>query len=305
MTIAAGFVNRSGVLLCADTLVGDSQQSSYRSKIIGSRFQDGEALFGYCGVLGFSESAIQRCADVLERYRGRPRTIPAIVDSIRKIWTSACRDSHGQQTSYDQIVMAVHSKEGREVALYYSSDGVLAQSTTGFECIGCGDFMCRHLLGGDVYCGLQADLQRVFELAMCCVARVKAAMPTAIGGNLMAANLGNDGALKLFAKLEIEWVEQYSLKFEQLASYAAFAFTEMAENSDAVFERVLKELNRESRSMREQWRAERARYGKGKFGMPPEEAYDLRYLFQQPIEEGKSSPESTTHDSQCPPASQE
>src|ERR1035441_4643158 len=88
MTIVAGFVNRSGVLLCADTLVGDSQQSSYRSKIIGSRFQDGEALFGYCGVLGFSESAIQRCADVLERYRGRPRKIPAIVDSIRKLWTS-------------------------------------------------------------------------------------------------------------------------------------------------------------------------------------------------------------------------
>jgi hypothetical protein len=39
----------------------------------------------------------------------------------------------------------------------------------------------------------------------------------AIGGNLVAANLARDGALKLFSKQEIDWVESYSLKFDSIA----------------------------------------------------------------------------------------
>lgn len=61
MTIAAGFVNRSGVLLCADTLVGDTpaeflSEQNYWQSISGWR--SSIRLLRSSGVFGVRNSAL-------------------------------------------------------------------------------------------------------------------------------------------------------------------------------------------------------------------------------------------------------
>jgi len=280
MTIVAGFVNDQGVLMCSDTLVGDGIQSSYRSKIIGVPFVDGKALFGYAGEMVFSESAIQRCADVLRRYNGNERDLSTIIDSIREPWAQSYRQSHGKDTTYDQIIASIFSTAENDVALYHSANHAIAQSYSSFECIGCGDVVCKHILGGSPLCGRGVDLERVFECAIRACSHVKAAMPTAVGGNLVAVNLGRDGVVKVYAKQEIEWIEQYTLKFDELARMLFLSFTAFRDN-DVMFDQTLDYFRQQLCVLRAEWKTARSGYPSGKFGFPPPEIMNMWNTFRK------------------------
>jgi hypothetical protein len=242
----------------------------------------------------FAESSIQRCAEVLDGYSGKPRSVQEIVKSIRKLWASAYRESFGSTVTYNQILLAIYSELDHGATLFHSANQVLARSTTGFEAIGCGEVVFKYVIGADPYCGPSAREQGVFECAIRACAHAKVAMPTVIGGNLIAANLGNDGGVTVYSQQEIEWIERYSLAFDQLARYAAAGFVDVA--NDGRFERLFKALNRDSLGLRAEWKQRIAGLGGGKFGMPPAEAMELARVFASSTRSAKPIPQWTKHD---------
>jgi hypothetical protein len=214
MTIAAGFVNENGVLLCADTLRANEFLSTYQSKIIPVSFPDGEALFCFSGEIKFAESAIQQCEASLKRHNRALRPLSEIAEAIRRVWARAFRDAHHRSDlSFDQIIAAVHSERDARVGLFCSSNQSFAESTSGFECIGAGDIVTRYVL--DASPGEpQIPQRRAFEAAVRALALVKRFMSSQIGGNLTAVNLTHIGNAQVYGHMDISRVAMLAEEFE-------------------------------------------------------------------------------------------
>ncbi len=276
MTIAAGFVNANGVLICADTLIGNEVQSSYRSKIIGSPLSDGAALFAYSGAEAFSEGTIQRCLTALRKHSGKPRTCDEIVDAMRKLWANCYRQANGNKTTYDQVLIAVQSNAEQKTALYYSDNTYISRSPVAYKCIGCGDYLCKYLLdSGPPLGGALYSLKRTYEGAMSALGHIKRAMPQSVAGNIIAANLFSDGRLYVFSLAEAEDIEFYSkVMYDQNRSLEQFFL-----NHDTVSSELFKQMSDNCHKlfceMRDSWASKR---GTRRIDRPPE-AYDLMRAF--------------------------
>src|SRR5580704_18025225 len=62
MTIAAGFVHRGGVLLCADTQHETATMKSHASKLHQVDYWDGHIAFAYAGNSAFALTTIEKCS---------------------------------------------------------------------------------------------------------------------------------------------------------------------------------------------------------------------------------------------------
>lgn len=273
MTIAAGFVNRDGVLLCADTMTTDGGTSViYRSKIIPVYFNDGKAFFAFAGEVKFIESVVQRCENALCRYNGGLRSGADIAEVVRKQWIAAFRESHNPKDglSGDQILCAIHSERDKRSALYNSSNQSFAMSGNDVECIGWGEAVARYLVGQHMPSGAIRELnqRRVFETAISALGRVKEFMPHAVGGNLTAVRLNSDGSEYLYGQYEIEKVETYTAEFDDLTRemLGHFANLDKPGTFNAEADRIIAEI----KGVREQW--------EGSFALPLSDSPPMEIL---------------------------
>lgn len=294
MTIAAGLVNDSGVLLCADTLVGDGELSAFRSKLTGGRFSDGSIIFGVADDLAFCDSFTQKCITNLKKYGGTPRSSQQIVGFIQNAWMKAWKESVVTETSWPQVIIALWSSAENDTRLYVSGRDIIAESKAGVECIGCGCAICKYFLGSHPLCGRTSLLQEVFQQTISACAHSKAAMPTAIGGNLTAVNLSRSGDALFYGHILTARVEAYTLELHAEAlEFERDVLREM-DNGSAIAEAWTRHAERVER-IRELWQIDPM---KAWGGSVPQEASDLWNAFK------KSAPkdlQSTTTEPSPPP----
>ncbi len=280
-SIAAGFVNHDGVLLCADTLTTDSGAATiYRSKIIPVFLGDGKVFFAFSGDIKFAESVIQRCEKQLKKYNGEPRSIGVIADTVQGAWVRLFKDTHSDRNtlSQDQIICAIQSQRDREVALYSSVNQSFAESVNAAEYIGVGDWLTRYLAGPPLHFSSTRALSRqhVFELALSAIARVKEFMPTAVGGNLTAVGLNKDGSETLYSQAEIERLEKYTGRFNGKVKELLLRLMDL--QSPSGFDNEADRLIFEIKEIRRQWEGQLT--GKALLELPPIEITDAFWRAQ-------------------------
>ena len=236
MTIAAGFVNHNGVLMCGDTMIDGGDSAHYQSKILPIRFRDGIVHIAFCGLVGFSVSASERIALRLTHYRHGPdRSIEEIMDVVRETWALVFSEKYGnpEHTVDSQIVVSVHSKSDGRSSLIHSENEILSPSHTGVQCIGAGDKIAQYLTLWFPFSSISnIHSQHALEIAINALGRVKQYMPNAVGGSLVAVQLNHDGTENFYDAREINRIEKYTKEFDLLTRSLLLCFMDFRTSHD-------------------------------------------------------------------------
>jgi hypothetical protein len=146
MTIAAGFVCRGGVLLCADT-----EETGWAMKIQAPKLHHfecpgGKLAFAYAGNTAFAISAIQKC-------RSHLAEVPAekVLKELETVLEKEYRrhvlrhPDHATNANLDYRLLISIWCLGKPVRLFATDQTTLRQ-VENYECIGLGDYLAHYLI---------------------------------------------------------------------------------------------------------------------------------------------------------------
>ena len=150
MTIAAGFVVKDGILLCADTLYTDGFTKEYREKIFPWIGQDESVCFAIAGHALIGRMAVEDCRQALWGSKRPHHTIAQIMATIRPLLKAVyeqyvdTRPQHEQQTADFSLLIAV-ATTGERPRLFSTYHGATAPIDS-FECLGIGRHLGRYVI---------------------------------------------------------------------------------------------------------------------------------------------------------------
>jgi 20S proteasome alpha/beta subunit len=150
MTIAAGFVLKDGVLLCADTLISDTQTKEYGQKIFSWGGKYASVCFALAGNYPVARLAIEECQDALDVAEAAELSKRDVISIIRPIIRTTYADYvdsrpyEDKEASKFQLLVAVVSRHDPP-ALYVASGGPALVPVQSFECIGIGRQLGRYI----------------------------------------------------------------------------------------------------------------------------------------------------------------
>jgi 20S proteasome alpha/beta subunit len=296
MTIAAGFVHRDGVLLCADTQHESSVNRLHAKKLFAFGCKFGNLGIAYAGNSAFARAVIQIMQAKLD-------TLPVNdpLPAIRRIVDKEYRrlvyqhPHFGQDPTLDFGFVFAVQKAGEKVRLY-STEQVAVLESNPYKIIGVGEILGNVLVHSNYLVGMNFDyalLHAVYALGI-----VKAYVP-GCGGLSLMRDIRNDGTTPdyfgdpFIGELEKQMqVEQFHL----LALMKSFADVNLP---DTLFPRVLDGFKDRMVKAREEMAGSRLRHKQRRTAAlptpPPSETPS----------EDQSVPKSPTDDQQDPPASQE
>ncbi len=195
MTIAAGFVHRDGVLLCADTQHETTTMKSHATKLHQCEYWDGNIVFAYAGHSPFALSAIQLCMRrIKETHKGEDPV--SIIEQIldreyrRVIYKHPDRLIDG--TIVYQILFAVHRRSKSRTELHVTHEVTRTQEPF-YASIGIGKPLTDYLVL-PLFSAGQSE-HDVICLATQVVAIAKEHVP-ACGGMSLLLSLRNDGTVR-------------------------------------------------------------------------------------------------------------
>jgi hypothetical protein len=258
MTIAAGFVYRDGILLCADTeLTG--WITLHEAKISQFSCSAGNVGIAYSGNSGFAASTIQKCK--------RKLGAVAAVDFIGELETIIDKEyrrtvlSHPSQATDTslpyKLLIAVTSNSG-DAALYVTDQTAMHQIST-YECIGVGEVLAHYLVRPT----FSPDIgeRQMLSLATFMLACVKGYV-SGCGGMSQFLGLRKDGTVGHFfagagpgvdLRTNTDWLERHSKGFDPFARRILFDIPNPDIN-DADFDGNLEIFCNEMRRQRKDWR---------------------------------------------------
>ena len=261
-----------GVLICADTMVSKPTVSSYESKLMGYKFDDGIAVFAFAGHVGLAENAIQRCEDDLRKTSQRPRTKAEIMESVRRILKYEYEERIlkyslvGSDYDYN-IVIAVWSKADG-VGLYRTHTSALNRTRRGYECIGVGDDLAEYLIRGSYARGY--DVRHVTGLMAYVLAEIKAFMPASVGGSMILLRISSDGEPSIMPGTVMEIIDRHSRTL-----HAWMKMLPVNLINDRTAENFKQTLDNFSVAALRQWQHFADEAGQLLWAGPPNEALDL------------------------------
>jgi 20S proteasome alpha/beta subunit len=233
MTIAAGFVHRDGILLCADT-----EHTGYNLKSHAPKVRHFECVWGRIGIAyaGNADNATavsQKLEKLLKPLRLKD-PLPKIEELIDGQYRRLVHRNPNQDNADFALLIVVRSKN--QPPRLYVTSGVAVLEVDTYRIIGIGETFGEQLVEPGFVRG--ADSERILLLALHAMALVKRHVPFC-GGLSMYLDMRKDGTIlehygePFLERLE-KWVGVYHLLSWNLLNQ--FASRKM---SDADFARNL------------------------------------------------------------------
>jgi 20S proteasome alpha/beta subunit len=301
MTIAAGLLYNGGVLMCADTMMSKPTISSFESKIMGYKFDDGIALFAFAGDVQLAENAIQQCEDVLKSAPKVPRTKAALAHSIRTVlkyeYEERILKYNLTGTAFDYSVIVAVCSKADGISLYKTHLSALSRSRKGYEIIGTGDDLAEYVIR-DNYIARGHDVRYVTALMTFALAEIKAFMPSSVGGNMIILRLSNEGEPDIVPEATVGIISRHSRLINALMQTLPLSFINGPTRDD--FKASLENF---SSLALFQWDQFAREAGSLVWAAPPRESWELLTELRPPRD--RRSPKSPKGDQKYPPPSPE
>jgi len=295
MTIAAGFVVRDGVLLCADTLYTPGGAKLPGAKIVASEIPCGKVIFAFAGNADFAQATIQKCLGSLRRKTPEQlatnAAIAAIVEKVldseyrRLVYNRPDRD----QGTHDFRLLLACWNSSEEMASLYTSYETSIKACEEYDCFGAGYYLGNYLIRPMFHPTMSTEEAQI--IATYAVARAKEYVE-GCGDRTNIVTLKHDGTINGISWTETEPLERALKGFDARVRVLLFG---LLTQTDMNFYRALQLFNDTVGDIRVQLGLD----DKGRF----RQIQQMQSLFTNL--EVQSTPESTTPDPQFPPASQE
>lgn len=230
MTIAAGFVHRDGVLLCADT-----HHEGYDLKLQSPKHRYFECKFGRVCMVYAGNSAY--AITVSQKIERKLKTLPVEnpLPTIEKIIDREYRrlvmthPHFGQDSTLDYGFLLAIQTTGKPVKLYTADQITVRQvDMDGYRCIGSGETFGTQLL--KPIFARESDPSRVLVLALYVLALVKANV-SGCGGMSLFVDLRHDGTMRIYGGDPfLDRLEKWFQSFASFSWQLLNAFTDIDVN---------------------------------------------------------------------------
>ena len=193
MTIAAGFLLREGVLLCADTEYTGVQHKSQDSKVGWFGFSGGVLAYALAGNEDNAKTAIDRLQRELMALRPA-ESVRDVIDRVlnhqyRKLVLSCDDKAAGDY----QMMLGLATPDAKPAQLFVTRlTGV--RPVRSFACIGYGSEFARQILKSQI--SLMSEDRDIWNLACYTLGIVKKSVPYC-GGASILVTLRNTGEVGL------------------------------------------------------------------------------------------------------------
>ena len=253
MTIAAGFVVRNGILLCADMLFSDGETREYREKIFPWFGKHASICFAVSGP-DVARVAVDHCRDALAAWEGETLLTSDAMGIIRPI----------VKYMYDEFVDAKPCEDRDRVrfrlmvgiapasevpTLYVTVDGAIAPVAE-FDCIGSGRQLARYVIGRGYDKAMTVD--QVAILAIQALAATKEVVD-GVGGRSQFIVV-RDNKLSPVVAHDIDESEAFALRYQERCAKLLLAAGD-GEMADADFRHRLDVFTTQILQTRKDWLA--------------------------------------------------
>jgi hypothetical protein len=219
MTIAAGFLCRDGIVLCADT-----EQQAWAMKLHGSKMGDFECANGdkvcyaYAGNTAFALSAVQKCQNRLQstRITNTIVEIESILDREYRRNVLKHPDHATDGTLPYHLLLALWKRDDKKAKLYVTAQTSIHQSQN-YECIGIGDSLGHYLIRPMFNRGMKD--REALNMAAYALAMVKDYVP-GCGGLSVFKILKDDGRIGTVTSAfdgTFDLIEKYAKSYDYMA----------------------------------------------------------------------------------------
>jgi hypothetical protein len=144
MTIAAGFVCREGVLLCADTEHTGWSAKFHESKLGEFEIPGGKLAFALAGNTSFAWSVMQKCRRLLQTVPPE-KTLSELERILDREYRRNVLSNPGRDQNYHYWLLIAIWSPGHRVRLYATNETAIREVTT-FDCIGIGRELADYLI---------------------------------------------------------------------------------------------------------------------------------------------------------------
>jgi hypothetical protein len=255
MTIAAGFLHRDGVLLCADT-----QQETWALKFYGSKVgyfdcYAGKVAYAFAGNSDFAAAAILGCEKRLKKISsGDPAEVAQkFLDKEYRRVVFGNPNQANDPTLHYWFLLAFYIP-GQLVRLY-ATNQVAMQPISSYRCLGIGDTLATHLIRPTFDTALSE--RQALHLAAYALTIVKRDVP-GCGGSSMFLSLRNDGSVKeIYNDPVVSQFEKHLGGYNMLTQQLLWLLTDVVGLSDSDFEINLHLFDQQILEIRREWSAAR------------------------------------------------
>jgi hypothetical protein len=144
MTIAAGFVCREGVVLCADTEHTGWSAKFHDSKLGDFEIPGGKIAFALAGNTSFAWAVMEKCKRLLQTIP-HEKTLTELERILDREYRRNVLSNPGRDQSYHYWLLIAIWSPGKRVALYVTNETAIREVTT-FDCIGIGRELADYLI---------------------------------------------------------------------------------------------------------------------------------------------------------------
>lgn len=220
MTIAAGFVHREGVLLCADSQQETGPMKTQAPKLGSFECSGGHVAYALAGHVAFAESAISKCRRALKAKAagGTFNKLEEVLDNEYRRVVFKHPQYPADWTLHYWLLLAIQSPE-QGVSLYVTHENTIRPVNTGFECIGVGQYLGHYLIGGSYVPNMRE--QDILVLAAYMLNRVDDHVP-GCGGPCQFVAMHNDGSVSPVESTMLNAIEEKAREYESHARALLF-----------------------------------------------------------------------------------
>jgi 20S proteasome alpha/beta subunit len=256
MTMAAGFVARDGVLLCADTLYSDGFTKTYRDKIFVPFGNESKVCFALAGHEPTARMVIERCKETLSSKKLKKASTSAIVTVIQEVvktaWEQYVDTRPVEEREGSRFYLLIGISEGVKARLF-ASYGVVVMPVDAFDCFGAG----RHL-GHYIIEPTYQPTMTVNELVMLAIHALAATKERAdgVGGRSQFVAI-RDGKISPVFPYDFNEAETYVLRYRQATARLLQHIGNEEMGSDQ-FQHKLRQFEKTAEWIRATWIDEKA-----------------------------------------------
>ena len=259
MTIAAGFLCREGVLLCADTEVTGWSLKYHESKLGHFDCPGGEVAFAVAGNTHFGWAAIQKCARKLKQTP--PEETLDVIDKTldreyrRNVLSNPLVAS--DQSLHYNLLVSLWSP-GAGTSLYVTNQTAI-RPVYGFECIGAGNELAGYLIRPTFSASMH--LREALSLASYALKAAKDSVPGCGGMSifLIVLNDGRFGTITSVNAGPTKNLEEYSNAYDFSTRELLVSLTNTNTQDDDVERYISEVFSKRVMDVRRQWSADYAK----------------------------------------------
>ena len=250
MTIAAGFVHRNGVMLCADSQIETATVKGFGAKVGSINGSGCKLAYAIAGNLTLATAAIQKCERILLHALKTSDPLAQIETVLSKAYVANVQSSpnYNSDPNLQYYILIAYQHNGT-VTLHAMHETAMYRVDS-HQCYGIGDSLAEQLIQKPFM--PDQEEERVLHLAAYILGVVKRQVP-GCGGATRIMNVSADGQCEdLSLNLDAVYVEVHTKLFDRLSRDLFLSQVNSSVSGDE-FEGRLREFVEEMRAMRKEW----------------------------------------------------